>query len=84
MTSGPGVTPVDDAGSDDDRRERVTRQQIERFERALEDLAHRPDDQGPDPAWRRLEEAALRGQLNDLRAQIAAYETRMAAGRAAP
>lgn len=83
MTSGPDVTPVDVAESDDDRQERVTRQQIARFERALDDLAKRPADQGPDQAWRRLEESALRGQLNDLRAQLTESEGRIVAGRPA-
>jgi hypothetical protein len=59
-----------------DQQYRITQAQAEKFERALRELAPRPTDAETDPRWRRIEEAALRGQLNDLRAQLAEYEAR--------
>jgi hypothetical protein len=64
---------------EDERQYRITREQAEKFERALRQLAHRPVDVTADPRFRDIEEAALQGQLNDLRAQLAEYEARAAA-----
>ena len=59
-----------------DQQYRITQAQVEKFERALERLARHPPDGQTDPRWRQIEQAALRGQLNDLRAQLAEYEAR--------
>jgi hypothetical protein len=57
---------------------RVTQRQAEKLERALQQLAAQPPDNAAGQSLRPLEEAGLRGQLNDLRAQLAEYESRSA------
>jgi len=55
---------------------RITREEAEKFETALELLAARPGSDDPDDLFfRRIEEDGLRSQLGDLRAELAAYES---------
>ncbi len=64
------------------RQYAVTRAQVDKFVRALEAVrARAPGKGGADPALLKAEEAALRSQLADLRAELKEYETLRAGNR---
>ena len=53
---------------------RITREEAEKLEAALDQLAARPATDDPDDLFfRKIEEDGLRSQLGDLRAELAAY-----------
>ncbi len=56
-----------------ERQYRITRNQAEKFERALEALRLRPARNVP-PLLCKAEEEALRSQLTDLRAEMRDYD----------
>ncbi|MEE9280908.1 MAG: helix-turn-helix domain-containing protein [Myxococcota bacterium] len=64
-----------------EREYRITRAQAERFQRDLESLGDRKPLRGVDPDLPRLEAAALRSQLEELREQLAEYEALRAGQR---
>jgi ribosome-binding protein aMBF1 (putative translation factor) len=55
-----------------ERQYRITKAQAEKFARALEEASKRS---GGNPTLRRLEQDALRSQLQDLQREIGEYET---------
>ena len=57
-----------------EREYRITKAQVERFERALEALRTRPAARGVDPDLPRLEAEGIRAQLDELREDLAEYE----------
>jgi len=68
-----------------ERQYRITRAQMQNFEQALEDMNRTPIGQikGVEADLRRLEMDALSGQLQDLRAELRAYEALRSADQSA-
>ncbi len=58
-----------------EREHAVTVELMQRFERSVDQLEHSPSHSDPiDPMMRQIQLAALRSQLDDLRAEAAEYE----------
>jgi hypothetical protein len=60
---------------ENERQYRITRAQVERFERELARLSETPDDaEGVDPIIRKAMEDAVRSQLSTLRRHLKAED----------
>jgi hypothetical protein len=56
------------------RQYKITLAQVERFEKALRDLAISEEAQAMHPVKRKMHEDALRSQLEDLQKELATFE----------
>lgn len=57
-----------------ERQYRITKVQAERFEKSITDLGNEPLDARFHPRMREVQAAAMQSQLDDLRAELKAYE----------